>query len=99
MQLSIDTIVSVLISILSDASSKISMEDLYILINKVEPALEKGWITNLCQHLSVEIFDIYHFLNESEHSASKLDTTMLDEAEREEQWITAYAEHVGYDNP
>ena len=75
------------------------MEDLYILINKVEPALEKGWITNLCQHLSVEIFDIYHFLNESEYSASKLDTKMLDEAEREEQWITAYAEYVGYDNP
>ena len=99
MQLSIDNIVSVLISILIDASSKISMEDLYILINKVELALESGWITNLCQHLSVEIFDIYHFLNEFEHSASKLDTIMLNEAEREEEWVTAYAGYVDYDNP
>jgi len=75
------------------------VEDLYVILNKVDQALENGWITNLCQHLSVEITDIYHFLNTSELMIFKIDTTMLDEAEREENWITAFPEYIARDNP
>ena len=84
---------------MTEASSTISIQDLYIFIDKLETALESGWIINLCQHLSVEVSDIYHFLNTIDHTTSQLDTTMCDETEREEKWITAYSEYLGRDNP
>ena len=68
-------------------------------ISEVESALESGWIISLCQHLSIEISNIYKFIITTEFGIKDTDETDLEEDEKLSQWITAYSECLKTDHP
>jgi len=70
-----------------------------LFISEVESALESGWITSLCQHLSIEISNIYKFIITTEFGIKDTDAMDLEEDEKLSQWITAYPACLKSDHP